>query len=504
MKISCSNCNESLEVSDELGGQTIECPNCNESLTVPALTAPQKRPSLIVRFAVGLLGLLFMIPMFVEDKSLGSVRGFGLLMGVAFMLYFFGGPRLLEKIGLGFLVQPVGGGAKNAALPSSAQGEAGVAEPVVAPNNDINEGIAAFQQQLAILTPRAFLTPAIVAINLIVFTIMIAAGVHIMSPKIVDLLAWGANYAPKTTGGEWWRLVTSNYLHIGVIHIAFNMWVFWSVGQFVERLVGNLGFFLVYLFSGVVGGFATVLWNPGVVSAGASGAVFGVYGCLLAFLALGRGSIPRPVLKALGNNAVFFVVVNVLYGMGNENVDMAAHLGGLAAGFVSGLILRMPLDSSASKNRGRRNMLVGIAGVFAISAGVALTGNRYADIQEELRLFGETEETVMGSFNETIQKVQTGSVSDDAFESILREEIIAPWEAALSEFESDTAGKLPKLSERNSELHGKLVKYMHLRLEAFQLMLEAVEGNDQQKAERANAKLMDSAAIAESLQKGRD
>ena len=60
---------------------------------------------------------------------------------------------------------------------------------------------------------------------------------------------------------------------------------------------------------------------------------------------------------------------------------------------------------------------------------------------------------------------------------------------------------LQKLSERNIGLHDKLVKYMHLRLEAFQLMLEAVEGNDQQKAERANAKLMDSAAIAESLQK---
>ena len=442
-----------------------------------------------------------MIPMFFEDKSLGSVGGFGLLIGVAFMLYFFGGPRLLEKIGLGFFVQPIGGGAKNAALPSSTQGEAGVTELVVVPNNDINEGIAAFQQQLAILTPRAFLTPAIVAINLIVFTIMIAAGVHIMSPKIVDLLAWGANYAPKTTGGEWWRLVTSNYLHIGVIHIAFNMWVFWSVGQFVERLVGNLGFFLVYLFSGVVGGFATVLWSPGVVSAGASGAVFGVYGCLLAFLALGRGSIPRPVLKALGNNAVFFVVVNLLYGLGQENVDMAAHLGGLAAGFVSGLILQRPLDSSASKNRGRRSLLVGIVGLLAISAGVVLTGNRYADIQEEFRRFGETEESVMGSFNQTIQKVRTGSISDDAFESILREEIISPWKAALSEFESETAGKLQKLSERNSGLHDKLVKYMHLRLEAFQLMLEAVEGNDQQKAERANAKLMDSAAIAESLQK---
>jgi rhomboid protease GluP len=498
MKISCSNCNESFEVSDELEGQTIECPNCNQSLT-----APQKRPSLIVRVAVGLLGLPFLVFPFLllaDGKPLGTELSLALLIGVAFMLYFFGGPRLLQKIGLGFLVQPVGGGSKGTLAPSVVLGGGAVVEP--ATGNDINEGIAAFQQQLAILTPRAFLTPAIVAINLIVFTIMIAVGVHIMSPKIVDLLAWGANYAPKTTGGEWWRLVTSNYLHIGVIHIAFNMWVFWSVGQFVERLVGNLGFFLVYLFSGVVGGFATVLWNPGAVSAGASGAVFGVYGCLLAFLASDRGSIPRPVLKALGNNAVFFVVVNVLYGMGNENVDMAAHLGGLAAGFVSGLILRIPLDCSASKNRGRRNMLVGIAGVFAISAGVALTGNRYADIQEELRLFGETEETVMGSFNETIQKVRTGSMSDDAFASILREGIIAPWEAALSEFESDTAGKLPKLSERNSKLHGKLLKYMHLRLEAFQLMLEAVEGNDQQKAEQANAKLAESQAIVDSLQNG--
>jgi len=416
------------------------------------------------------------------------------------MLYFFGGRRLLQKIGLGFLFQPVGGKSNRTVVAKIIEGEDAVADTVTADINDINESVVAFQQKLSILTPRAFLTSAIVAINLIVFTIMIAAGVHIMSPKIVDLLAWGANYAPKTTDGEWWRLVTSNYLHIGIIHIAFNMWVFWSIGQFVERLVGNLGFFLVYLFSGVIGSFATILWNPGVVSAGASGAVFGVYGCLLAFLALGRGSIPHPLLKALGNNAVFFVVVNVLYGMGNENVDMAAHLGGLAAGFVAGLVLRMPFDSSTSKNRRRRNLLVGITGVLAISAGVVLTGNRYADIQDEIRQFGETEETVMNTFSETIQKAQTGSMSDDSFATILREEIIAPWEAALVEFESDTEGKLQKLSERNSELHSTLVKYMHLRLEAFELMLEAVEEDDQEKAKLANEKLMDSRAIVESLQ----
>ena len=108
MKISCSNCNESLEISDELEGQTIECPNCNQSLT-----APQKRPRLIVRVAVGLLGLPFLVfpfLMLADGKPLGTELSLALLIGVAFMLYFFGGPRLLEKIGLGFIVQPVGGG----------------------------------------------------------------------------------------------------------------------------------------------------------------------------------------------------------------------------------------------------------------------------------------------------------------------------------------------------------------------------------------------------------
>ena len=418
-------------------------------------------------------------------------------------MYFFGGPRLLEKVGLGFHVQPTSSLLNTSiddVAPSVVPGGGAVAEP--ATGYDVNEHIATFQRQLATITPRAFLTPAIVVINLIVFAIMIATGVHIMSPKIVDLLAWGANYAPKTTDGEWWRLVTSNYLHIGIIHIAFNMWVFWNAGRFVERLLGNFGFFLVYTFSGVAGGFATVLWNPEVVSAGASGAIFGVYGCLLAFLASDRSSIPRPLLKAIGNNAAFFVVMNVLFGLGNKNVDMAAHLGGLAAGFISGLVLRTPLDSNASGNRKRRNMLVGIGGALAVSIGVALTANRYVDIQAELRLFGETEETVVETFTETLRENQEGSISDDAFAAILKEDIIAPWEAALSKFESDTQGKLPKLSKRNSELHGKLVKYMHLRLDAFQLLLEAVEGNDQQKAKLANAKLLESQAILGSLQNG--
>ena len=147
-------------------------------------------------------------------------------------------------------------------------------------------------------------------------------------------------------------------------------------------------------------------------------------------------------------------------------------------------------------------MLVGIGGALAVSIGVMLTANRYVDIQAELRNFGEKEEIVVETFTETLREVQEGTISEDAFAIILKEEIIAPWEAALSEFESDTQGKLPKLSKRNSELHGNLVNYMQLRLDAFKLLLESVEENDQQKAKLANAKLLEAQAILGSIQNG--
>ena len=75
---------------------------------------------------------------------------------------------------------------------------------------------------------------------------MVASGVDLLRPASDALIAWGANFGPKTTGGQWWRLFASVFLHIGAIHLAFNMYVLWSVGHFVERLVGNAGFLVLY------------------------------------------------------------------------------------------------------------------------------------------------------------------------------------------------------------------------------------------------------------------
>ncbi len=152
---------------------------------------------------------------------------------------------------------------------------------------------------------------------------------------------------------------------------------------------------------------------------------FGVYGCLLAFLASDRIFIPRPLLNVIGNNATFFFIMNVIFGLGNKNVDMAAHLGGLVAGFISGLVLRTPLDANASEIRKRRNMMVGIGGALAVIIAVMLTANRYVDIQAVLRNFGEKEEIVIETFTKTLREIQEGTISEDAFAVIMKEDIIA-------------------------------------------------------------------------------
>ena len=210
-------------------------------------------------------------------------------------------------------------------------------------SNDAVPQVAEFYSDLKRRMPAALVTPTLVLINVIVFVAMLAGGVDLTSPSIEHLLSWGANYAPMTTGGEWWRLFTSNYVHIGIIHIAFNMYVLWDAGQFVERLFGSVNFLVMYVLSGVVGSVTSALWNPAVVSAGASGAVFGVYGCLIGFLLLSRGSIPNNLVTRIGSSALAFVACNALYALGAEGIDMAAHVGGLATGLIFGVTMRSPL-----------------------------------------------------------------------------------------------------------------------------------------------------------------
>jgi len=197
---------------------------------------------------------------------------------------------------------------------------------------------ADFRAQLLRLTPQFFVTPALVGVNALVFVLMVISGVSFTDPTIAQLQHWGANFGPLTLGAEPWRLVTCMFVHIGFIHLAFNMWCLWSLGSLGERLLGNWNFLWLYLLSGVGGSLLSLAIHPMQVSAGASGAIFGVAGGLIALLALKKVSIPGAAVKQNLKSLLAFIGYNLLYGM-RGGVDNAAHLGGMLAGAMIGAFI---------------------------------------------------------------------------------------------------------------------------------------------------------------------
>jgi rhomboid protease GluP len=186
---------------------------------------------------------------------------------------------------------------------------------------------------------REWVTDALLAANVLVFVWMVISGVSALSPDGRVLIDWGANFGPLTRGPEVWRLVTSMFVHGGIIHLGFNMYALLMAGRLVERIYGHAGYAILYLFAGVAGSTASAFVNPMVASVGASGAVFGVFGALLAFLVRRRSLIAPEVVRPMRRSVITVVLLNVALGFTVPGIDNAAHLGGLAGGFMAGLAL---------------------------------------------------------------------------------------------------------------------------------------------------------------------
>lgn len=181
-------------------------------------------------------------------------------------------------------------------------------------------------------------TQAILGINVAVFLGMLFAGVSIIDhPSGQDLVAWGANYGPFTTSGQWWRLLTCVFVHGSLLHIAFNMWSLWNIGSLAESVYGHATFTAIYLITGVAASITSVAWNPGVLSVGASGAIFGIVGALLASYYL--GGMPLPRSQGIFASLVVFSAYSLIRGFAQSGIDNGAHIGGLISGLVLGAII---------------------------------------------------------------------------------------------------------------------------------------------------------------------
>lgn len=190
------------------------------------------------------------------------------------------------------------------------------------------------------------LTHVLFGANVAVFIAMVmASGPSLDFPGQV-MVHFGANFGPYTLSGDWWRLVTYMFLHGGVFHIAMNMWCLWNLGALCESLYGRWTYAAIYLITGISGGVASVAWNPGVLSVGASGAIFGLAGALIASFYLGEFSLPRVAISGTLRSLAFFVGFSVLFGAGSSifsggtgGIDNACHAGGLVSGLILGALI---------------------------------------------------------------------------------------------------------------------------------------------------------------------
>ena len=189
-------------------------------------------------------------------------------------------------------------------------------------------------------------------INVAVFLGMTLSGVSITDPTSQEIVNWGANWAPLTLSTQWWRLLTCVFVHIGIVHIAFNMWCLWDLGALAESLYGHTTFAAVYLITGVASSLASAAWHPDTPSAGASGAIFGIAGALIASFYLGEFSLPRAAIRGTLRSVVMFAGYNLVFGAMMGRTDNAAHVGGLVAGLILGaLIARIAPDPDAPTRR---------------------------------------------------------------------------------------------------------------------------------------------------------
>jgi rhomboid protease GluP len=201
-------------------------------------------------------------------------------------------------------------------------------------------------------------TYALVGINCAVFLWMCLHGVSPNSPSSLQLLHFGANSTQLVLAGEWYRLLTATFVHVGVIHLATNMWCLWNLGLLGEPLLGAWGLTAVYVLTGVAGNLLSMGLNVALgedsVGAGASGAVFGIAGILIVLLSNKRLPIPWEELKRLRRSVIQFAVLNLIIGgatifVNIIRIDNSAHVGG----FLSGLALGVPLVPRMTAGRMR-------------------------------------------------------------------------------------------------------------------------------------------------------
>lgn len=239
------------------------------------------------------------------------------------------------------------------------------------------------------------MTYVLLALNILIFLFIEWMG---DTTSVVTLIEYGAKYNPAIMDGEWWRIVTSMFLHIGFLHLFMNMFALFYLGTAVEKLYGTWRFFFIYMLAGLFGGIASFMLNPHV-AAGASGAIFGLFGALLFFGVLHK----QLFFRTMGWNLIFIVLLNIAFGILVPQVDNGAHIGGMIGGFIATAIVNMPKQKNIRMQSVALFVYLLILGVMSIAGLQSIFNGEQtlSEVQEtqELNQNGEYEVVIEKTTN---------------------------------------------------------------------------------------------------------
>ena len=223
----------------------------------------------------------------------------------------------------------------------------------------------------------ALVTKALIVVNVMVFLANLGQGASLGS-NAGSLFEDGALFIQRQASdgaivglgeGQWWRLITAAFLHASLIHLGMNMLMLWWIGAPMEAALGPVRFLAVYLATGLAGSAGALLFNPGAVTVGASGAIFGILGAALVF--------ERQRTYVLGGSALGIILLNLIITFTIPNISIGGHLGGLVGGAAAGLALTRFGRTHAAYGRPG---LVGLAGLAAVA--IASFAVSYYQVQQ--------------------------------------------------------------------------------------------------------------------------
>ncbi len=391
-----------------------------------------------------------------------------------------------------------------------------------------------FRKALADRTPWPIVTPAIIAISVVVFLGMVMGSGALSDPATI--IAWGGNFGPRTTNGEWWRLAASLFVNAGFIQLVLNMAGLVQIGITLERMLGHLTVLTVFLSAGLFASLESVSASPIGVTAGPSGAILGLYGLLLATLVWGKlqRSASEPVVPAIAGDglnlreimrapdttpdenaaaesvepsgtvtiptktlariapfAALFLLYNVADGL------TTGELSGLVSGFTCGLVL-------ARRARERKAPLYQVAAAMAIAAVIVVVSaamlRGVADVRPEIANVLALEARTAQTYEKAVGQFKNGAMSSQALAKMINQSIVPELQTARARLKA-----ISGVPSAHQPLVDSAEEYFRLRDESWRLRSDALNKSNlialraADRSERASLEALEKVRLVENM-----